>query len=172
MNESVKPQKITFPTPDGPLTIHAADHIRRLDGLERLAETTGVQVAAVWGVIHFSESQGRRLHAGAARIDGQPQVWIAINRAQCPIIRLALLAHELRHVERGDLDQLSVYDEAEGDADAAAEHAIQSWAAVVTNTAATNVNPAACVRCYHGAHYPCSQGPDVFEAVRTRLHRY
>ena len=83
----------------------------------------------------------------AWRRDGRPHVGLNVAATQCLLIRLGTLAHELRHVERLDLDRPG--PEAEREADGRADGADVVRAAVVGVNRTAGVGTLATLECRH-----------------------
>jgi hypothetical protein len=101
--------------------------------------------------------------------------YVALNTAsrlwRCPITRLAVLAHELEHVTRGDTHQQHRDEEAEADCEDAAKSAIVGAAAEVDrkspDPSGRPMDAGICTACYSGLTKQCRQSESVLARVLT-----
>jgi len=137
--------------------------------LEALAADLGIPVT-VWGLYSWPTTNWVR--GVAWRRDGRPHVGLNLQTTQCPLIRLATFGHELRHIERGDLDRPGPEAEREADCLAAGDDLIRAAVVGVNRKAGGPlVDAGRCVQCYHDYAPPCPQGKAVFDLVQAGLDR-
>ncbi len=158
------------------VTVQAGDDLvnaHRLDqvafpGLEALAAAEWGIAVTVWGL--FSWPTTNCVRGVAWRRDGRPHVGLNVATTQCPLIRLGTFAHELRHVERGDLDRPGPEAEREADCRAAGADLVRAAVVGVNRKAGGPlVDADRCVQCYGDSGTPCPQGGAVFDHVHAAL---
>lgn len=166
------PLPATADHPGGPVTIHRMDCRRREPALEVwAAEVEGIQ-ARIFSVTH---AMRERTLGAMIRTDakGHPVIFVNQVRGFCPVLRVALIAHEAEHYRRGDLTEGSPFAwdaHAEAVCEDAAERRIFEACQLVDakSPGAAMVNAATCVHCYREGT-PCRQPAATFERIQQKL---
>ena len=166
------PWPATAPGPAGQqFTVHRSSLVNRLRSLEAwAADVEGVPVS-VWQIRHWENP------IYGIAVAGQKGAHVLVNdlRTPCAVLRLAVLAHEVEHVRRGDCDSGSPFSRdryAEAACDAAAERRIEQTAHLIgssTDKGAPILDADICRQCYHDGGKVCRQQPGVYEQVQDRL---
>jgi len=165
-----RPRLVIENTPVGRITIHPADHSRRLAVYESAArEVHRLPVVRVWEIVHSS-----RLRAAIVLEAKDPPAYtIYLNslRTQCAVHRISSFRHEIEHGRQGDCLKAEGYNEAmERRCEAVGEvEALGAARLAVERESSASINAERCQRCSVNSEAPCPQGPDVFVAVQRAL---